>query len=218
MYEDINFLVTSPCGSKLFGLDNDKSDYDYLSIITTNNTNYYDLDRYIVLNPDDNIDIFCHNLLSMYNIKYCASPLIIPSYDSIAYYNSSILNEFWLKHNVGLSEIYLNSTYHLTIEQVNHYIDLEYITGYSVAVRLIGLMWCRYFTDNIFQARDNFADIWVDRYNLAKSGDVSTSELKNFLGEIQTPSIARFYESKIANYELHDQYKVVIDKIIEGGV
>lgn len=218
MYEDINFLVTATCGSKLFGLDNDKFAHSYLSIIITDTPSYYDLKQSIVLEPYPNTNIFCHNLLSMNNINYCASPLIVPSYDAIVSYNSPLLNKFWLNNSIKLSEMNLNVTYQIAIEQANYYIDNEYTAGYGLSIRLIGLMWCRYFTDNIFQARDNFADIWVERYNLAKSGDISTSELKNFLSEIQTPSIARFYEYQNANYELHDQYKLLIDSIIEGGM
>ena len=43
MYDDLEFLITTKCGSRAFNLQDDDSDYDYFSIINTPDESYGDI-------------------------------------------------------------------------------------------------------------------------------------------------------------------------------
>lgn len=214
MYDDLEFLITTKCGSRAFNLQDDDSDYDYFSIINTPDESYGDINRWNEI-WIDNKDYFCLHISSLYDIAVCGSPLIVPYYDSIVSYNSEVLYNFWLNNSSDLSEINLWSTYNTTINQVSYDLGRKSEKSYSICVRLIALIWCRYFVKDILTAK-NLSSVWVDRYKKVKSGEFGFSEVSSYLEEIKTKSFLDFYRSQPINYSLHDEYKKILDQILGG--
>lgn len=100
----VHNLITAKCGSKLFGLDTEDSDQDYLSLIIPAEGEPME-----VLKDGENY--FFHDISCFYDINACASPIIIPSYDAITDYADRELFEFWKANQTALADIAPNETY-----------------------------------------------------------------------------------------------------------
>lgn len=216
MIENLDLLVTSRCGSSLFNLhDPNTSDNDYFALVNSPNINEISTKvmSYTKYNDDD---LFYSPITAMYDIRSCASCLIVPSYDAIVSYTSEPLYNFHKSNAIELAEIHPGATYHSALNTIKMYIDTNRVGRFNICIRLIALLWTRYYLDSFLTARDNIPEFWRERYFRAKEGNMSISEVKKYLDEIKTLTIVKFYTNQPINYALHDEYKSIIDKILEG--
>ena len=164
---------------------------------------------------DGEADYFITSLDRFNYIEMCASPLIAPSYDSVIGGNSEELKNFWKNNSSDLADICPFSTYQSSIKQSEFYLTTagrEH--SYKIAVRLIGMMWCRYYTGDLLSARQLTKE-WRDRYFSAKRGELSSTDIMVWLDKIRTPSIKRYFNNEYKNIELHDQFKIIINNVLK---
>lgn len=203
------------CGSRLYGLEQEKSDYDYLHLVSGNNASKYD--KEVCYQDNDTSTTVLDNFLirtdSFYSINSCAGPLIIHLYDQTDNGESMILRNFWRVHNKELAEIALYTSYLATFHEVESDIAHDRVGKFAVCARMLGLMDCRYYTNHIFEAR-KLSPKWISRYWKAKGERVTLDEIKSWVDEVKTPSIQEFYRNQPVNTHLHDEYKKVLDKVL----
>lgn len=208
-----NFAITACCGSRLFGLEEDGSDKDYIALVLPLGEAPVGMP---VKASCDGADYFCHRLDDMRNIVACASPLIAPSYDSVTGGSSQRLREFWTGNAAALAEIDPIATYLGALAQAESYLTTPGLERtYRIAVRLLGMMWCRYYTGDLLSARQ-LTDTWRARYFAAKRGELSAADIWAWYEQLNTPSIRRYFESEPVNRTLHEEYKRLINTILEG--
>ncbi len=205
----IHALITAKCGSHLFGLDTENSDKDYLSLVIPVENEQMEMIK-------DGKDYFFHDISWFCDIKACASPLIVPSYDAVVSHSDKELFKFWRENSAQLADIFPNATYLTAINEIERFLEEEQTRAYKVCVRLMGLIWGRYHTGNMLAAR-NLTELWQKRYFEAKDGTVSKVELLQWLQACKTRSIQDYFDTQGANFTLHKHYRKVIDDILEGN-
>lgn len=214
MIDKNKFALTAMVGSRLFNLNAIDSDYDYLAIEYKNESKDV-IEGRQAKERDGEIDYFITSLDRFNYIEMCASPLIAPSYDSVTGGNSEELKNFWENNCSSLADIWPISTYQSAIEQTEFYLTTEGLEyTYKIAVRLIGMMWCRYYTGDLLSARQLTKE-WRDRYFSAKRGELSSTDIMVWLDKIRTPSIRRYFNNEYKNIELHDQFKIIINNVLK---
>ena len=77
------------------------------------------------------------------------------------------LKNFGQKTPLLLADISPNSTYRMTIETVEDFIGRGEDRYHKISVRLLGLIWCRFYVGNMLQAKF-FPDFLRNRYYDAK--------------------------------------------------
>lgn len=205
------------CGSRIYNLEEEKSDYDYLNLVSSSDVSRYE--KGICYNNPriDNIipesDIFRIRTDSFYEFESCAGALMIHLYDQTCGGDSMILRNFWKMHCKELAEISLRISYLSTLQEVNYDIEYERTQKFRICARMLGLMYCRYYTNHIFEAR-KLSTEWKSRYWRAKENKVDVLEVKAWVEEVSTPSIREFYLNQSDNILLHDEYKKVLDKVL----
>ena len=152
----IHALITAKCGSHLFGLDTENSDKDYLSLVIPVENEQMEMIK-------DGKDYFFHDISWFCDIKACASPLIVPSYDAVVSHSDKELFKFWRENSAQLADIFPNATYLTAINEIERFLEEEQTRAYKVCVRLMGLIWGRYHTGNMLAAR-NLTELWQKRY------------------------------------------------------
>lgn len=208
-----NFVITACCGSRLFGLEEDGSDKDYIALVLPSEGTPEGMPAKA---EQDGADYFCHRLDDMRDIVACASPLIVPSYDSVTGGSSQQLREFWEGNAAALAEIDPIATYLGALAQVESYLTTPgWERTYKIAVRLLGMMWCRYYTGDLLRARQ-LTPTWRERYFAAKRGELSAADILVWYEQLNTPSIRRYFGNEPVNRGLHEEYKILINKILEG--
>ena len=201
--------ICALCGSKVFGLEQQNSDDDYI-ILNRSIENYSGIP---IKTSSDNKDYFLIPLDEMLNIKACASHLIAPSYDCcISGYDG--LCEFWNSKSKELADIFPESTYGGVVLDVEGFCDSNLSETFKICARILGMIWNRYYTGEMLSSR-TLSDMWKNRYFKAKDGYVNTKEVKGWLEEITTPSMRRYFALEPVNYELHNEYCQLINSILE---
>lgn len=209
---DINsFLLISKAGSTLFRLETAKSDVDFFALSVPQES--ISIGQEIESRDEDNNNFFIHRIDTMLNINACASALVVPTYDAAFSGNKGLLS-FWRNNSDKLADISPVSTYNSTLDQVSTYVGASIIKSYKVCARLIGMMWCRYYTGDMLSAR-YLPEKWRERYFSARNGNASVNDVKSWLDEICTPSIKRYFSLEPINYELHNEYCQLINTILE---
>ena len=158
-------------------------------------------------------DFFFHRLDSCFSMDYCASPMIVPSYDSIWDYEDISLKEFWEKNSSALADISPNSTYKMSIEIVEDFLGRGEIRYYKTSVRLLGLIWCRFYVGNMLQSK-HLPQHWKECYFDAKNGYIGDKEIRIMLQECKTNTFKKYFSNCSHNKEIHDKYKQVIDAVL----
>ena len=209
----MNYYLTVQCGSRLYNLENDISDWDYFALVGGEGSEALSNDMQTLVKKD-NKDFFLHRLDSMLSIVYCASPFIAPYTNAVTDYESQSLKEYWDSNCYALADIAAGITYKSAIEQVEKYVELNYEKGFKICARLMGVQWSRYYVGNMLAAR-NLPEKWRSRYFAAKNGEAGIEDVKGWLDEIRTPSIQRYFSLEPINYELHNEYCQLINSILE---
>lgn len=213
--EKNDFAVITLGGSRLFDLEEDGSDHDFEAILTGETATKLSDERFSKIQIDGN-DYFCIPLSAMLELGACASPLVVPTYDKVCGGSNQTLMDFWTSNAVGLADIYPLATYRRALAQVESYLTTPGLERtYRIAVRLLGMMWCRYYTGDLLSARQ-LTDTWRARYFAAKRGELSAADILVWYEQLNTPSIRRYFESEPVNRTLHDEYKGLINTILEG--
>lgn len=209
-----DFTLISFCGSRLFGLEEDASDYDYMAL-AVNAEQELISDQFKQIQLEDG-DYFCMNLRDMLTIENCASALVAPDYDSVLGGSSQTLKDFWAGHAAALADICPLATYNSALAQTEIYLErFQQPRALKVAVRLLGLLWCRYYTGDLLPARQ-LTPVWRERYFAAKRGEIGAAEIKTWYDQLCAPSIRRYFEAQPTNLALHEQYKAIINTVLEG--
>jgi len=217
----MRYDITARCGSRIYHLEHENSNYDCFTLVSGPNASIYEPDfPYHILpvylpEEDNYLNRFTFRTDSFYSIHMCANALISPLYDKSYEGESQILKDFWNENSYELAEISPYITYSSSITEVTSDIENKRSSKYSICARMIGLMWCRYYSNHIFSARDHLTREWKNRYWLAKAGKVTEREVKSWLDEITTQSFKDFYLNQPVNTQLHDEYKKVLDKVLE---
>lgn len=208
-----DIAMTALCGSRVFGLEESGSDWDYMALAMPGAGLTEDC---FVKKTVDNADYFCVPLSSMLNLAACASPLVAPYYDSVVGGTNKPLMDFSTSHAAALAEIDPIATYLGALAQAESYLAAPGLERtYRIAVRLLGMMWCRYYTGDLLSARQ-LTDAWRARYFAAKRGELSAADILVWYEQLNTPSIRRYFESEPVNRTLHEEYKRLINTILEG--
>ena len=200
------------CGSRLFGLETELSDKDFIGFVGGQDAEIVTEDHPYQV-KDGVFDYFLHRLDSCLSLDYCASPMIVPSYDSVFDYEDTSVKEFWAENSSALADISPNSTYRMTIETVEDFIGRGEDRYHKISVRLLGLIWCRFYVGNMLQAKF-FPDFLRKRYYDAKNGTIGEREIKLMLEECETNTFRRYFSNCPRNQEIHDQYKKIIDTVL----
>lgn len=172
-------------------------------------------DQPLSIITENNIEYMSFSLDSMYDIKKCASPLIVPGYKNIISYNSKILYDFWKENYHNLMDIYPNFTYRSSINQVESFLDMNMESAFGVCAWLLGIIWFRYYSGNM-ELAINTPEHWRDRIERCNSGLVTKLEVSDWLMSCKNISISTYFSNQYENISLHDKYKKIIDKLIEG--
>lgn len=209
-----DFVLISKVGSKLFSLDTDSSDSDYIAL-TCGDSNYNFHETIQIKQSNGFDDYFISPLDSFNSIIVCASPFVAPSYDAIIGGSSDRLKNFIRKNSNALADIYPLVTYNDALNMAEFHLALNDVKrSYKIAVRLLGMMWCRYYTGDLLSARQLTPE-WRDRYFAAKRGELDASDIMAWYNKLNTPSIQRYFSNEPKNTALHDQYKKIIDQVIK---
>lgn len=208
----MKYLITALCGSRLWGLDTETSDRDYIVVAAGDGAKKIPYGS-IVPEKRDGVDYFLVRLDTFYEIAACASPMVAPSYDAVVASEAPLLREFWKRYPAQLADIYPYATYQIALEQVENHLDAGRERCYAACARLLGLICGRYETGDMLAARQ-LPQVWRERYFAAKAGDVTGADVAAWLQSCKTASYRDYYETQWANRALYDQYRHIIDKTI----
>ncbi len=210
--EKSNFALIAQVGSRAYGLDDAASDHDYMALLAGDKTGLTPGWFLPVLVDDD--DYYCLHLSDMLDLATCASPLVAPYYDSVTGGSSEILKTFWVTHAAALADIYPLATYHTALEQSEAYLlRPERPRAMRIAIRLLGMMWCRYYTGDLLSARQ-LTQVWRERYFAARRAEMTAADIQPWFEQLQAPSIRRYFEMQPVNRALYEQHKQVINTVL----
>ena len=203
-------IIAALGGSRLFGLETDTSDEDYFIMVFPDDSLVLGEEKEV---HKETVDYFVHRIDTMYELEACASPLVVPTYGSAVYGNGDMIR-FWNENAERLANISPATTYNNAIGYARKIIDEKSVKALKICSRLIGMMWCRYYTGDMLSAR-YLPEKWRSRYFAAKNGEAGIEDVKGWLDEIRTPSIQRYFSLEPINYELHNEYCQLINSILE---
>lgn len=164
-------------------------------------------------NIENDIVYHDYRLDSMLDIKNCALPLLVTSYSTTAECNNEPLYNFWNNNYVAMANIDRQSTYDFVINEVENCIHNNTEDEECNCIKNIGLIWCTYFVDNMYSAK-NLSNIWKQRYYDSKNKLLDMDDVKKQLESIKTKHFCEYFKCLAPNTRLHNEYKKIIENIL----
>lgn len=148
-------------------------------------------------------------------IGLCSHPSLISAYDSNIETIYPELQNFIIENIEALSEISPCMTYVHTIAGAKEVIanwDKEKALAF---IRYISMIYARYYIGNFLESRMLTGTIWEERYQAILNDKVDSKEFSKFLDEIDNKKYESYYCTLNPNYELYEQYKVILNNALK---